>query len=170
MPHCLYVGTLTDLSGFFFSPVRGLRREDFFIWILWWLFAWPIIELIVYYFGCCLIAALRVFFFFPPPPIFSESATYSALTNVLSSGLPLPASGLAGSLLLSGLRSLGSGRPAQWGLGEVVLRLSLQSLPGIGCFLRLGWCRFLQSAVILHGSNCGIPILHGKHRFVCGSV
>ena len=30
MPHCLYEGTLTDLSGFFFLPVRGLWREDFF--------------------------------------------------------------------------------------------------------------------------------------------
>lgn len=29
MPHCLYEGTLTDLSGGFF-PVRGLWREDFF--------------------------------------------------------------------------------------------------------------------------------------------
>lgn len=29
MPHCLYEGTLTDLSGVFF-PVRGLWREDFF--------------------------------------------------------------------------------------------------------------------------------------------
>lgn len=30
-PHCLYEGTLTDLSGgFFFSPVRGLWREAFY--------------------------------------------------------------------------------------------------------------------------------------------
>lgn len=46
MPHSLYVGTLTDLWGFFF-PVRGLRREDFSCslfddclhgWLLSWLF------------------------------------------------------------------------------------------------------------------------------------
>lgn len=47
MPHCLYEGTLTDLSGGFF-PVRGLWREDFFLfslsndclrgWLLTWLF------------------------------------------------------------------------------------------------------------------------------------
>lgn len=155
MPHCLYVGTLTDLSGFF--PNKGAVVGGlFFIFIVWWLFARLIIDLIVYYFGCCS----------PPPsaffPPFLESATYTALSNVLSSGLPLPASGLSGSLFVSGLRGFCSGCSAEWRLGEVVLWLSLQPLSWIGCFLRLGRCRLLQSAVILHGSNDGIPILHGK--------
>lgn len=131
----------------------------FFIFIVWWLFARLIIELIVYYFGCCCPAPLRVFF-----PPFLESATYPALTNVLSSGLPLPAPGLSGSLFVSGLRGLGSGCPAEWRLGEVVIWLSLQPLPRIGRFLRLGRCGLLQSAVILHGSDHGIPILHGKNN------
>lgn len=112
--------------------------------------------------------ALRVF----SSLFFLESATYPAFTNVLSSGLPLPAPGLSGSLFVSGLRGLGSGCPAEWRLGEVVLWLSLQPLPWIGCFLRLGGCRLLQSTVILHGSNDGIPILHGKisHLFISDSV
>lgn len=83
-------------------------------------------------------------------------------TNVLSSGLPLPAPGLSGSLFLSGLRGLGSGCAAERRLGEVVVRISLQSLPRIGRFLRLGWRGLLQPAVIHCGSDCGISILHGK--------
>lgn len=50
MPHCLYVGTLTDLSGFFLK--KGGCGGRTFIFIVWWLFARLIIELIVYCFGC----------------------------------------------------------------------------------------------------------------------
>lgn len=157
MPHCLYVGTLTDLSGFF--PSKGAVEGGLsFIFIVQWLFVRLIIELIVYYFWLLLLVALRVVF----SSFFLESATQRALTHVLSSGLPLPAPGLSGSLFVSGIRGLGSGCAAEWRLGEIVLWLSLQSLPWIGCFLRLGRCRLLQPAVILHRSNYGIPILHGK--------
>lgn len=111
-----------------------------------------------FYFGSCCPTPCA---FIPP---FLESATYPAFTNVLSSGLPLPAPGLSGSLFVSGLRGLGSGCPAERRLGEVVVWISLQPLSWIGCFLRLGRCGLLQSAVILHGSNCGICILHGKKK------
>lgn len=159
MPHCLYEGTLTDLSGGFF-PVRGLWREDFF-----YFHCLMTVRTADYWVDCC-------FFYFgsccPTPcafiPPFLESATYPAFTNVLSSGLPLPAPGLSGSLFVSGLRGLGSGCPAERRLGEVVVWISLQPLSWIGCFLRLGRCGLLQSAVILHGSNCGICILHGKNK------
>lgn len=83
-------------------------------------------------------------------------------TNVLSSGLPLPAPGLSGSLFVSGLRGLGSGCAAERRLGEVVVRISLQPVPRIGCFLRLGWRGLLQPAVIHCRPDCGIPVLHGK--------
>lgn len=154
MPHCLYVGTLTDLSGF--SQQGGFGGRTFFIslcddclhgWLLSWLFT------------VLAVVARRPARFFL---FLLDSATYLALNNVLSSGLPLPAPGLSGSLFVSCLRGLGSGCPAERRLGEVVLWLSLQSLPWIGCFLRLCWCGLLQSSVILHGSNHGIPILHGK--------
>lgn len=90
-------------------------------------------------------------------------------TNVLSSGLPLPAPGLSGSLFVSGLRGLGSGCTAERRLGEVVVRISLQPLPRIGCFLRLGWRGLLQPAVIHCRPDSGIPVLHGKiaHIEIC---
>lgn len=99
---------------------------------------------------------------FPPALCGIGGLKPTAHTDVLSSGLPLSAARLSCSLFVSGLRGLGSGSPAEWRLGEIVLWLSLQPLPWIGCFLRLGRCRLLQPTVILHGSNHGIPILHGK--------
>ena len=110
------------------------------------------------------VALVRLFFFFLSSPFWNRRPTPQR-TNVLSSGLPLPAPGLPGSLFVSGVRGLGSGCPEERGPGAVVLRLSLQPLPGIGCFLRVGRRGLLQSAVILHGSDDGIPILHGKYIY-----
>lgn len=163
MPHYLYVGTLTDLLGCF--PSKGAVEGGFFLFSLFddCLHGWLLSRLFI----ISAVVARRLVRFFPPfffVCFFGISDL--SLTNVLSSGLPLPAPGLSGSLFVSGLWGLCSGCSAQWGLGAVFLWLSIQPLPWIGCFLRLGWRRLFESAVVFYWSNDGIPILHGKiNRF-----
>lgn len=132
----------------------------------------PIIKLIVYYlvpcyqaphcivFVVCLIYFFYIYFYLP----FWKRRSTPAITNVLSSGLPLPAPGLSSALFVSGIRGLGSGCPAKRRPGPVVLRISLQPLSRIGRFLRLGRCGLLQPTVVFGGPDRSIPIVHGKKR------
>lgn len=95
-----------------------------------------------------------------------ETETYCAPSNVLSSGLPLPAPGLPGSVFVSCLRGLGSG--AERRLGALLLGLSLQSVSRLGRVLRLGRRRrLLQSAAVLRGPFRGLPALHGNVCSAC---
>lgn len=80
--------------------------------------------------------------------------------NVLSSGLPLPAPGLSGAVLLS------AGRPEEWGAGPVLVRFSVQPVPRISCIHSHGQ-RILQPSALLNRSGHGIPVLHGKQP-CCG--
>lgn len=89
----------------------------------------------------------------PPAFLFWRSCN-----NVLSSGLPLPAPGLPGALLLS------AGRPEERGAGPVLVRFSVQPVPRICGVHRLGQ-RVLQPSALFHRSSHGIPVLHGKQRW-----
>lgn len=124
----------------------------------------PSIELIIYYLVSWYQTPFLFFIYlFFHLPVWNWRST-PAFTNVLSSGLPLPAPGLPCALFVSGIRGLGFGCPAERRLGPVVVRISLQPLSGIGCFLRFGRCGFLQPAVIFSRPNRRISIIHGKKR------